>query len=111
MWSGGSLGKPRPHHELESVRRAFLDGRFVITSRVRRHMALHDWTERDIVDCISGLSPEDFHKSQAHRMNEGVWLDIYRPGFAGRRLYVKLTREMKGNRFVVLSFCLDGEDH
>jgi hypothetical protein len=111
MRSGATREKREPHYPLGSVRRAFLDGRFVLTSRVRRHMALHDWTERDVVDCIAGLSSADFHKSQAHRAHEGVWLDIYRPTFAGERRYVKFTRELDGSHFVVLTFCVDGEDH
>jgi hypothetical protein len=111
MRTGDTRERREPHHTLEAVRGAFLDGRFVITLRVRRHMALHDWTERDVVDCIAKLSSSDFHKSQAHRIHGGVWLDIYRPTFAQERRYVKFTRELEGSRFVVLSFCVDGEDH
>ena len=74
-------------------------------------MALHDWTESDVVSCIAGLSSADFHKSQAHHAHAGVWLDIYRPALAGERRYVKFARELTGGGFVVLSFCFDGEDH
>jgi hypothetical protein len=111
MRDGGARERREPQYSLVSVRRAFLDGRFVITLRVRRHMALHDWKERDIVECVAGLSPVDFHKSQAHRIHVGVWLDVYRPVFAGERRYLKFTRELDGERFVLLSFCVDGEEH
>jgi len=63
------------------------------------------------VGCITGLSSADFHKSQAHRTHAGIWLDVYRPVFGDERRYVKFTRELAGTRFVVLSFCMDGEDH
>ena len=111
MPTGSTNEKHEPHHNLESVRRAFIERRFVITSRVRRHLALRGWTEPDAVDCIVGLSSADFHKSQAHRVHAGLWLDIYRPVFAGERRYVKLTQELAGGRYVLLSFCVDGEDH
>ena len=100
-----------PHYPLASVKHAFSAGGYVITSRVRRHMASHDWMERDIVACIGSIELEHFHKSQAHRMHRGLWLDIYRPFCAESRLYVKFTRELSGGRFVLLSFCIDGEDH
>lgn len=109
---GGGERQGREHrYSLAAVREAFLHGRFVITLRVRRHLALHGWTERDVVECIAGLSPADFHKSQAHRIHADVWLDIYKPVFEGERRYVKFTQELGGDRFVLLSFCLDGEDH
>lgn len=88
--------KREPHYPLSLVQSAFSAGQFVITSRVRRHMALHDWVEHDVVECIATLSSVDFYKSQAHRMHAGVWLDIYRPIVAGERRYVKLTRELTG---------------
>jgi len=85
--------------------------RYSLATVRRRHLALHGWTERDVVECIAGLSPADFHKSQAHRIHADVWLDIYKPVFEGERRYVKFTQELGGDRLVLLSFCLDGEDH
>jgi hypothetical protein len=111
MRSGGARERREAHYTLGRVQSAFLLGRFVITSRVRRHMAVHEWTERDLIDCVVALSSADFHKSQAHRSHEGVWLDIYRPVVAGERRYLKFARELSGSRFVLLSFCVDGEDH
>jgi hypothetical protein len=111
MRGGDARERRVPRYSLVSVRRAFLDGRFLITLRVRRHMAPHDWKEHDVVECIAGLTPTGFHKSQAHRIHARVWLDIYRPVFEGERRYVKFTREMEGDRFVLLSFCVDGEEH
>lgn len=55
MRGGDARERRVPRYSLVSVRRAFLDGRFVITLRVRRHMALHDWKEHDVVECIAGL--------------------------------------------------------
>lgn len=107
----GIREKREPHYPLRVVQAAFLAGRFVITSRVRRHMALHDWIERDVLDCIATLSSADFYKSQTHSTHEGVWLDIYRPTLAGERRYIKFTHELMGIRFVLLTFCVDGEDH
>lgn len=103
--------KRQAHYELERALEAFVGGRFVITSRVRRHMAVHDWTENYIIDCLSGLSSSDFHKSQAHRVHGGIWLDVYRPVMGSQRLYLKFTQQHDGDGFILLSFCVDGEDH
>ena len=57
------------------------------------------------------MASEDLYKSQEHLGRPGAWLDIYRPVFEGRRMYIKFTRRADGSGFVLLSFCLDGEEH
>ena len=103
--------KRRPHYDLELVKARFEAGEFEIPSRVRRHMALNGWTEDFGLDCVRSLRAEDFHKSQAHHARPGVWLDIYRPRFAGERYYVKYTIFEDGRRMLLLSFCRDSEPH
>jgi len=110
--SGGSPHEKQvSHYDLEQVRRAFRDGDFVVTARVRSHLTDVGWNLDTVRTTACGLRECDLHKSQAHRERPGVWLDIYRPWHAGERLYVKLTPRQRGSGFVVLSFCRDGENH
>jgi len=60
---------------------------------------------------LAGLRPGAFHKSQECVGNPDVWLDIYRPQWAGERWYVKFVRENEGDGYRVLTFCRDGEQH
>jgi hypothetical protein len=107
----GPIEKRVPHYELGSVVRAFGEGRFEVPVRVLRYLKTAELTLDDVVECVTGLGSEDFHKSQAHTRRPGVWLDIYRPRLRGRRMYVKFVAHEDGWRLVLLSFCGDGDPH
>ncbi|MFU8891130.1 MAG: type II toxin-antitoxin system MqsR family toxin [Anaerosomatales bacterium] len=105
------LERKFPAYDLETVRHGSATGRFEITRRVRRHLYRKGWDPERISECVLSLGREDFHKSQQHRDRRGVWLDIYRPHWCGERLYVKFVLHEDGETFVVLTFCVDGEQH
>ncbi len=111
MSAGGYDEKVEPHYDLERVKRAFRDDDFVTPQRVKRYLTARGWSHGTICEVVARLKPADLHKSQAHRERPGVWLDIYRPSTEHGRLYVKFTMHEDGRRFVVLSFCRDGEVH
>jgi hypothetical protein len=78
---------------------------------VQRHLWANGWDLRTIRSCIVALRAGAFYKSQECAGNPDVWLDIYRPQWAGERWYVKFVREDDGGGYRVLSFCRDGEQH
>jgi hypothetical protein len=108
---GGARERRCPAYPLDEVRAAFAVGHFEVTGRVRRHLERRGWGFDTVRGCVCGLSPDDFYKSQAHRSEPGVWLDIYKPLVNGERLYVKYMPLGDDERFIVLSFCVDGELH
>ena len=109
--SGGARERGHPSYPLDEVRTEFERGRFEVTGRVRQHLERRGWGFDTVSRCVCKLSLDDFYKSQAHRTEPGVWLDIYKPLMNGERLYVKFTPLDDGERFIVLSFCGDGEQH
>ncbi len=111
MSAGGYDEKREPHYDLERVKRAFRADDVVTPTRVKRYLAARKWNTRTVCEVFETPKPRDLHKSQAHRERPGVWLDIYRPTTVYGRLYVKFTMHEDGRRFVVLSFCHDGEAH
>jgi len=100
-----------PAYDLETVRHTFAAGRFEITRRVRHYLYRKRWDPECVSECVMSLGREHFHKSQEHRDRPGVWLDIYRPYCRGERLYVKFVLHEDGATFIVLTFCVDGEQH
>ena len=106
-----SCERDTPEYDLGEVRRALAEGRYEITARVRRHMRRKGWTREDLVGCACALTRADFHKSQQHLSREHVWLDVYRPWVGNERRYLKFVSDDEVSRFVVLSFCTDGEAH
>jgi hypothetical protein len=103
------LEKRKPHYDLARVRTLARVGQLTVTRRVRAYLDARGWDVRYVAECLGSLTREDLHKSQSHRDRSGVWLDIYRPTFDGRRLYVKFT--LDDDVVWVLSFCIDGEEH
>lgn len=103
--------KSRPHYDLMLVRRAFQDDEFHLPKRVQRHLERFGGSRETCRALVLRVTPTDFHKSQAHRTREGVWLDIYRPVIEGARRYIKITEDENELGFLVLSCCLDGHAH
>lgn len=103
--------KRQPQYPLFKFKTAVRDGRVMFPGRVDAHLRSCGWARSDIIGCLLSLRGEDFYKSQIHRTRAGVWLDIYKPVCLGERLYVKLTLHEDKARFIVLSFCRDGEEH
>jgi hypothetical protein len=102
---------PSPHYALGEVASAFRDGSFVVPARVARHLRSCGWDRESVCDCVLALGIESFHRSVPHRIRRDVWLDIYRPVFRGERMYLKFTVHERDGWFLVLSFCLDGQEH
>jgi motility quorum-sensing regulator / GCU-specific mRNA interferase toxin len=57
--------------------------------------------EYAVVDVIAGLTGQDFDKSMPSKTDATVWQDVYKPLIAGRQLYVKFTRDARGNLLLI----------
>ena len=100
-----------PAYDLVDVRDAFECDRFRVTLRVQRHLMAKGWDCGTVRSCVMALRSGAFLKSQECAGNPDVWLDIYRPQWAGERWYVKFVAEGEGGGYRVLTFCRDGEQH
>jgi hypothetical protein len=100
-----------PAYDLDFVRRAFSAGHFRVTGRVERHLTVRDWDRETIRAVVASLRRDAFHKSQEALSAPGVWLDIYRPMYEGRCLYLKFMIDDYCDGFRVLTFCRDGDRH
>ena len=95
-------GRRRPQYPLATVKAAFSD-----VARINRTMSAvegADAMEMDdntVVDVIAGLRASDFDKSMQSEINPAVWQDVYKPIIAGRQLYVKFTRDARGNLLLI----------
>jgi hypothetical protein len=100
-----------PRYQLEVVQQAFAEDQFRVTTRVLTYLASVRWSRSTVQSCVACLARGDFFKSQRHVDRPDAWLDIYRPVYKGERLYVKLTLHENEIEYLVLSFCLDGDQH
>jgi len=101
--------KKTPHYSLDDLRRAIDDKRILVTKPANEGAWDAGFDSSDIPDCLRALQPDDFHKAQAHEVVDDVWLDIYRPRYRNRDMYVKFHEDTFGrpDRFVIRSFKID----
>lgn len=100
-----------PQYKLEDLCEAVNSCRIVITQSALEGAWDAGLDAPDVAPCLEQLTAADFHKSQQHEVPglEHVWLDIYRPRYRDRDLYVKFHEDTFGrpDRFVVRSFKRD----
>ncbi|VFR54667.1 Toxin mRNA interferase YgiU [plant metagenome] len=44
-----------------------------------------------MINVVTALTPQDFHKSMTTQANHRIWQDVYRPMTAMGKVYLKLT--------------------
>ncbi len=96
------ISRRRPHYSLKAIKAAFSD-----VARMNRTMTAADGAEelgmdeQAIVDVVAGLTGHDFDKSMPSDINPAIWQDVYKPVIDGRELYVKFTRDTRGELLLI----------
>ena len=92
-----------PTYELAHVQALVRLGRYTVTVSARKSAHMLGFGEAEIVACTRALTTLDFHKTMESESAPGHWQDVYRPVYAGLRLYVKV--QVQGwSTAVVISF-------
>lgn len=92
-----------PTYELAHVQALVRLGRYRVTASARKRAQALGFGEAELVACILALTMLDFHKTMESESAPGLWQDVYRPLYAGLRLYVKV--QVQGwSTAVVISF-------
>ncbi len=96
--------KRKPHYSLSRLQELVRDpATRQITASSRRGATEFNWSEEEIVQCIVGLTRQDFYKSMTTYQNSKIWQNVYRPTFRRVELYVKLQIS-PNEEGVVISF-------
>ena len=99
----------QPTFPLEQVQELVRRRAFIVTTTALAIAGAVGFDADDIVACLLALTPADFDKPISSTDRPGELLDVYRPVFRGRRLYVKLkvtSKTVLTDLLVVLSFNL-----
>lgn len=92
----------RPHFPLNGVKAAFADaGRLNRTITAANGADEIGMDDQAVVDAIAGLTAADFDKSMPSEIDSTVWQDVYKPVLGGRELYVKITRDPRGDLLLI----------
>lgn len=101
-----TMTNPAPAHSLAGMRAKIRFGHCQITRYAQDDAAQLGFDEEDIKECISALTPEEFHKTVISDVVEGDLLDVYKTVFCGKAIYTKLTLGV-ARKTVVISFHSD----
>lgn len=83
-------GTGEAHHDLLEVQKLCRWHRLSLMGGAVAGVFGLGWDVEDVIGCIDALRPGDFHKSDPSTVIEGRVLDVYRPTYLNKRLYVKL---------------------
>ncbi len=100
--------KGSPTYDLGEIRALVRAGKCRVTGTAMDAAAALNIDEEDVQDCILRLTSHDFFKTMPSHQIAGLHQDVYRPVYAGVRLYVKLQIMLLGptrnEMAVVISF-------
>ena len=91
-------------YDLLEIQHLFRLRQYQLSSEVFRTLGRDGFDEEDVWDCVMSLTPADFHKTMPSDRNPSEMLDVYRPAYGQRRVYVKLKIVKHGDLVYVLSF-------
>ncbi len=92
-----------PTYALRDIQAAVAHGRYWITRSARTGAAQLELDEDDIRDCISQLRRSHFDKTMPSNLRHGLFQDVYRCGYCGHRIYLKVQMSLP-DEAVVISF-------
>ncbi|MFW7345182.1 MAG: type II toxin-antitoxin system MqsR family toxin [Pigmentiphaga sp.] len=85
------MEKRTPHCKLSWVRALIQAGQVRATASALAGGASLGLDFDGMINVITALTPQDFHKSMTTHANHRIWQDVYRPKTAVGQVYLKLT--------------------
>lgn len=79
-----------PTYDLRTVQELVGFGDYELQGPCKDGMCSLGLAVEDVEECICSMTLDDFHKSDPSNLRLGLMLDVYRPRFEGRQLYVKV---------------------
>ena len=93
----------RPSYDLAEIQVKVAAGFYVVTDASGTGAGALGFDRTDIESCIAALDEPDFYKTMASGKRPELMLDVYRPVYEGKELYVKLQLNHV-RRAVIVSF-------
>ena len=94
-----------PSHDLETAKSLLRLRRYkVVNMQVVSDLMKLGMDEVDLVNCVLGLTPSDFHKTMESTRRPGTMLDVYRPYLGKTRIYLKFYLSSDKELVLLLSF-------
>ena len=92
-----------PSYDLAEIQAKVAAGFYVVTMGSLEGAGELRLDRKDIEACIAELDEADFYKTMPATQCPTLMLDVYRPAYLGKLLYVKLQIN-KAKRAVIVSF-------
>lgn len=85
------MEKGTPHCKLSAIRAMVERGHVRTTASALAGAAALGLDFRGMINVVTALTPQDFHKSMTTHADHRIWQDVYRPMTAMGKVYLKLT--------------------
>ena len=96
------MEKFKPSYALADIKAAFSDpdhlNRTFTSQQNADDLGMDDG---EVVAVIQALTLADFEKSMTSNFDHKLWQDVYKPNVGGRTLYVKFTRDNRGELLLI----------
>ncbi|HKN11907.1 MAG TPA: type II toxin-antitoxin system MqsR family toxin [Candidatus Binatus sp.] len=93
-----------PTYSLEEIKSSLSDGKYILTISGLQGALQMSLSAEDVVDCVcQELRDSHFYKTMPAEKVSGLWQDVYRLWFRGKRVYLKVQINARG-KAVIISF-------
>ena len=91
------------YYNLDRIKWLVREGRYRVTISARQSALAMGFDAEDVRNCILELDNSHFYKAMSSDQIPGLWQDVYKVGYEGWRVYLKLQICFVGEA-VVISF-------
>ena len=91
------------YYGLNQIKRWVHEGSYHVTLTARQDALDMGFDSEDVRDCVLALDETHFYKYMPAEKAPGLWQDVYKIGYEGIRVYLKLQINFAGNA-VIISF-------
>lgn len=94
--------RDEPTYSLSTIKALIAAGQYIIRRSALDGAANLGISPVGIAECVCSMTRRDFEKSMKARHAIGLWQDVYRPVYGGRKIYVKV--QIADETGVIISF-------
>ena len=100
------MEKRKPHYNLAEIKAAFSDPDHLglMTGSARNGIRALGFSDEDVVAVVQSLSITKFYKSMTSLRDHKIWQDVYLYRYGRIEIYLKFTRDMDNEDYLLLSF-------
>jgi motility quorum-sensing regulator / GCU-specific mRNA interferase toxin len=95
------MERDTPTYDLQWIQYRLEAGDYWIERLAAQGAMSLNFDQQDIIECVLGLTANDFYKSMESEKRPGLWQDVYKPLYCGVGIYAKIQIGHAGDCVVI----------